>query len=114
MTGVRGLREGDFHALPGFDFVGCAYGTDTRYGGFTLFIGSMSREEYDTQYRSDPLNTLEVKDLGEQAAFHACAALTVFRQQLVLDLEVQFANCKVVDELISLARIALRTSGRAA
>ena len=106
---VRELTPDDFLSPPPSGFVACAYSTDTRYGQVLVSVQPSGRDDYEAQYvERDPTNTREVPNLGEDARFSVCGSLSVFSNGRVLQLGIQFADCKALPRLVSLAQVAIR------
>jgi hypothetical protein len=109
VTGVRELAADDFLSPPVGGFVACAYETNSRYGELTMVVEPMERNQYEARYvERDPANTRKVPNVGEAAGFSGCGSLSAYSNQRVLLINIQFADCDALHQLLSLARVALR------
>jgi hypothetical protein len=109
VTQVRALTADDFVSPPPDGTVVCAYETDGRYGQLLVEVQPMGRNEYDARYvERDPANTRKVPNVGEDARFSGCGDLSVYSNGRVLGLGIQFSDCRVLPQLVSLARVAIR------
>jgi hypothetical protein len=105
---VRELGAENFPRPPSKHFVACAYETDGRYGQLILWVQPMGHAEYEARFvNRDPPDARKVHNVGDDARFSGCGSLNVYTNGRVLGLGIQFADCRALSRLVSLARIAL-------